>query len=296
MLIDVHTHIGLLTDDEQEFMEADDLIAKMDAWGIDRACVLPLSEHPEGGYLHCYTRDVLRACAEYPARLVPFCLIPPETDSMKTPDVRDQLEEYVELGCKGFGEFLPKLDFDDPRCISLYQQAGAVGLPVLFDMQDRPDGYGLRDSYGLPRLERALQLCPDTLFIGHGPTFWAEISAEVPDDKRSQYPTGPVVKEGAVSRLLRAYPNMAADISAASGHNAICRDMAFGIEFLNEFQDKLMFGTDSCKRSELGEIWRTVRLVRSLEEQKALSSSALAKLKWKNAVDLLGLQQVRSSE
>ena len=44
-------------------------------------------------------------------------------------------------------------------------------MPVLFDMQDRPYGYGVRDDYGLPRLEHALQGCPDTIFIGHGQPF-----------------------------------------------------------------------------------------------------------------------------
>ena len=32
----------------QEFIDPANLIAKMDAWGIDITFVLPLSEHPEG--------------------------------------------------------------------------------------------------------------------------------------------------------------------------------------------------------------------------------------------------------
>ena len=38
---------------------------------------------------------------------------------------------------------------------------------------------------------------------------------------------------------------MYADLSANSGLNAIARDPEFGIPFLNNFADKLLFGTDA---------------------------------------------------
>jgi hypothetical protein len=160
---------------------------------------------------------------------------------------------------------------------------------VLFDMQDRPDGYGLRDDYGLPRLERALKTCPDTVFIGHGPTFWAEISAEVPAGNRSGYPKGPIRTGGAVPRLLRQYANLWADTSAGSGHNALTRDPAFGLAFLDEFQDKLIFGTDSCLRSDLDRPWCTVTLFQDLETSERLSVGALDKIRWRNCARLLRL-------
>jgi uncharacterized protein len=178
MLIDVHGHIGRILPDRREFIDVTNLIAKMDAWGIDKTCVLALSETPEGAYLECNTEDVIAACSRYADRLIPFCLIDPRYGNRADMDFSHLLEEYKARGCKGIGEFLPKLDFDDPRCLNLYGQAGRFELPVLFDMQDRPDGYGLRDDYGLPKLEHALKTCPDTVFIGHGPTFWAEISAQ----------------------------------------------------------------------------------------------------------------------
>ena len=289
MLIDVHGHIGRVLPDRREFVDATNLIAKMDAWGIDVTCILALSEHPEGAYLECNTEDVIAACARYADRLIPFCLIDPRYGNRADMDFSHLLEEYTARGCKGLGELLPKMDFDDPRCLNLYRQAGKFGLPVLFDMQDRATGYGLRDHFGLPRMERALNLCPETTFIGHGPTFWAEISGEVPRDNRSSYPAGPVAPGGAVPRLMRKYPNLWADISAGSGHNALTRDPDFGVEFLDEFQDKLMFGTDSCKRSDVNIIWMTVDLVRDLRTNRKLSNEALDKLEWRNATELLGL-------
>jgi len=289
MLIDVHGHIGRVLPDRSEFVDVTNLIAKMDAWGIDRTAILALSEHPEGAYLEADTEDVFQACARYPHRLIPFCLIDPRYGNRADQDFGHLLEEYVARGARGLGELLPKMDFDDPRCLNLYRQVGRFGLPTIFDMQDRADGYGLRDEHGLPRLERALQACPETVFVGHGPTFWAEISAEVPPDQRSGYPKGPVVPGGAVPRLMRAYPNLWADTSAGSGHNALTRDPSFGLEFLDEFQDKLMFGTDSCMRSDVNRTWCTVALIRDLEAAKKLSASALEKIKWQNSVRLLKL-------
>jgi len=294
MLIDVHGHIGRIVPDRREFIDATNLIAKMDAWGIDVTCILALSEHPEGAYLESGTEDVITACAKYPNRLVPFCLIDPRYGNRADMDFSHLLEEYAMRGCKGIGELLPKLEFDDPRCLNLYRQAGRYGMPVLFDMQDRPDGYGLRDAFGLPRLERALQQCPETVFIGHGPTFWAEISGEVPPDNRSGYPSGPIAPGGAVPRLMRQYPNLWADTSAGSGNNALTRDPAFGLEFMDEFQDKLMFGTDSCLRSDVNLVWLTVATIRDLRENRKLSEQALEKIEWRNANRLLGLKRGES--
>ncbi|NLM79489.1 MAG: amidohydrolase family protein [Ruminococcaceae bacterium] len=289
MLIDIHSHIGRILPDRKEFMDVTNLINKMDAWGIDKACVLPVSEHPEGAYLEADTEDVIAACARYPDRLIPFCLIDPRYGNRPDMDFGHLFDEYKARGCKGLGELLPKLDFDDIRCLNLYRQAGKYGMPVLFDMQDGPYGYGLCDSYGLPRLERALRACPDTIFVGHGPTFWAEISSDVPEQKRSGYPDGPVHQGGAVPRLMRQYPNLWADTSAGSGYNALTRDKSFGLAFVDEFQDKLIFGTDSCRRSDVDIIAPVVAWLAELRTNRLLSDDALDKVAFQNARRLLNL-------
>jgi len=289
MRIDVHGHIGRVMPDRREFIDVTALIAKMDAWKIEKTVVLPLSEHPEGAYLQCNPEDVIAACAWNPRRLIPFCLIDPRYGNDPRIDFTHLLEEYASRGCKGVGELLPKMDFDDERCLNLYRQAGRFGMPVLFDMQDRPNGYGLRDSLGMPRLERALRACPETVFIGHGPTFWAEISAEVPPDQRSGYPKGPVTAGGAVPRLMRLHENLWADLSAGSGYNAMTRDRNFSIEFLDEFQDKLMFGSDSCRRSDAASPCPIADFLDELRRSGSLRAEALDKIESLNATALLKL-------
>jgi len=181
------------------------------------------------------------------------------------------------------------MDFDDPRCLNLYRQAGRFKLPVLFDMQDRPDGYGLRDDYGLPKMEHALKECPDTIFIGHGPTFWAEISRTVPAGERSGYPKGPIDPGGAVPRLMRKYTNLCADTSAGSGYNALTRDPSFTLEFLDEFQDRIAFGVDSCRRSDVADKNKNVTWLKKIRASGSLSSSVIEKIEYKNALRILNL-------
>jgi len=291
MLIDVHGHIGQVVPDRGEFIDAWNLIAKMDAWGIDVTCVLALSEFPEGGYLESSTEDVLAACSRIPDRLIPFCLIDPRRRDGRQADSRQLLEDYRSRGCKGVGEFLPKLPVDAPSCLELYRAAGELGMPVLFDMMACPQGYGLVDEPALPRLERTLRECPGTVFIGHGPTFWAEISCDVPAQSRSGYPKGPVGKGGAVPRLMRRYGNLRADLSAGSGYNALTRDPAFGAKFLEEFQDQLLFGTDSCRRSDLATGVPIVPFFRSVLRERKCSEVAWEKIAWRNAGRLLGIAE-----
>ncbi|MDD3726311.1 MAG: amidohydrolase family protein [Candidatus Ratteibacteria bacterium] len=289
-IIDIHGHIGRVVADRKEFIDVTNLIAKMDLWGIDITCVLPLSEHPEGGYLECNTEDVINACSKYPDRLIPFCLIDPRYLNSPVTDFKPLLREYKIRGCKGLGELLPKMDFDDIRCINLYRQAGEIGFPVLFDMNDSEYGYGLRDSYGLPKLENALKSCSETIFIGHGPTFWSEVSADVSKSERLGYPVGQIKGVGAVVRLMRNYKNLWVDISAHSGYNALTRDISFTADFINEFQDRVLFGTDSCNRSDVNKVYPNVDFIRKLREEKIVDDEIIEKIEWKNCTRLLNLE------
>ena len=146
--------------------------------------------------------------------------------------------------------------------------------------------YGLVDDLGLPRLERVLQQLPQTTIIAHAPAFWSEISADVTEETRGGYPEGPVGKPGRAVELLRRYPNLYADLSAGSGYNAISRDPEFGYRFLEEFQDKLLFGTDIC---HVGQEVPIVDFLRRAVEEGHISREAFEKITRRNAERLLGL-------
>ena len=103
----------------------------------------------------------------------------------------------------------------------------------------------------IDNLERAMQACPDTIFIGHAPGFWREISADAADCP-DVYPDGPVAMTGRLYGLFEKYPNLYADLSAGSGLTALKRDPEHALPFVRKFSDRLLFGRDMAAIS-----WRS---------------------------------------
>src|SRR6185437_10115316 len=132
------------------------------------------------------------------------------------------------------------LAIDDSRSMMIYAICGRLGLPVLFHL----DNIRNTDVPGLPGLEKALKEHPDTIFIGHGPGWWASISGGISKLDLAGYPKGPVAPGGAIDTLMEKYPNLYGDLSAGSGAGALQRDMKFAKEFLTRRADRILFGTD----------------------------------------------------
>ena len=65
------------------------------------------------------------------------------------------LAAYKELGCKGVGEYIPNLWFDDPLNMNFFAQVEQSGLPLTFHVAPKMGGcYGCVDDPGLPRADR----------------------------------------------------------------------------------------------------------------------------------------------
>lgn len=290
MLIDIHTHATLYKviplRDGRYFITPGELVATMDQAGIDMAVVLPLVS-PSQREVLISSEEVLEICARHPGRLIPFCNLDPRQDLYTTQsDFTRYLDIYKAHGCKGIGEVTVNLPFDDPLVWNLFQHIEASGLPLIFHVAPQVGGYyGLVDELHLPRLEKTLRRFPELPFLGHSQPFWAEISADVTDENRNGYPPGPVVPGGRVPELMRKYPNLHGDLSAGSGFNAISRDPAFGYRFLEEFQDRLLFGTDLLSP---GQKLPQVEYLNSAVERK-ITREAFEKITWQNADRLLGL-------
>ncbi len=250
MFIDIHAHAYRIpppaTSAGLRFSTPGQVLERYDAMGIERGAVLPLIG-PEV-YLPQSNEDVLEMADASGGRLIPFCNIDPRalTNSADAP-LGELLRHYRDRGCKGVGEVMPNLPFLHPMVRNLFKHVEDVGLPLTFDSATRIGGtYGLYDDVGLPQLERSLQDFPKLMIFGHGPPFWAEMDRLAMPDDRAAYPEHPVTEEGVVPGLFRRYENLYGDLSARSGFNALARDPAYAVRFLNEFQDRLMFGTDIC--------------------------------------------------
>lgn len=263
-IIDIHNHPNWLN------KTVDELVKNMDELGIEKTWLLSW-EIPEkdcwpDSLLTCVTLDprasdiplwlVVEALKAYPDRFIGGWAPNP-----KDMHARGKLKAAVSMyNIKVVGELKFRIRYDDPDAIALYKLAGELGLPVLFHLECSPtlpsnhakDITSWRAWYGgdMEVVENMCKLCPQTKFIGHGPGFWWEISADE-DEKKAGYPKGKIKEGGKLIEVLRRYPNLYCDISAGSGANALSRDPEFARSFVLEFQDRIMLGRDSHGREHL---------------------------------------------
>lgn len=251
-MIDAHNHPDWHGHDLTRFL------ANMDQYGIDK-CWLLSWECPQDEYDPIPYHKVMLHHGGYP---IPFttCLAykqaAPErfvlgyTPDPRRPEAIDQLEAAIEIhGVQVCGELKLRMLFDNPDALRLYRFCGEKKLPVTVHIDypiptgrvyPRPDWWygGSIDSF-----ERAVQACPETIFIGHAPGFWGHLSGD-DQAKTIVYPTGPVLPGGQTVAMFRQYPNLYADLSAGSALTALSRDRAFTTDFILEFQDRLLYGRD----------------------------------------------------
>ena len=291
--IDIHVHACAhdvpLRGDVPAFSTPEQLLALYEDIRVERAVILPIV-NPETAYIPQGCMEVLDICRRQPERFIPFCNIDPRsmTNSADAPlDVL--LRFYRDHGFKGVGEVAANLYFLDPLVQNLFHHVEAAGLPLTFHIAGRiGDTYGLFDNPGLPQLEACLRRFPKLRFLGHSQAFWSEIAQLGPDDDRCDYPPGPIAAEGAVPRLMRSYPNLYGDLSAGSGYNALARDADYAVRFLNEFQDRLLYGTDICAPQPPKPL---AAFLLGLRAEGRISEEVFMKVARENAIALLALDE-----
>lgn len=260
MRIDSHQHVFW------HFRNDADLVADMDARGIDRAWLLtweiskaeedpswvrilnPVHLRRDGSHPGVPLSDLLLASSRYPDRFVMgYCPHPAIGNAAALFESAYHIHRV-----RVCGEWKFRMAFDDPRCIALFRKAGELKCPVVLHLDvpflaDKETGKPVPQQmwFGgtVADLERALQLCPETLFVGHAPGFWRYISGDAETDPEA-YPMGAVTPGGEVQRLLETYSNLYADLSAGSGLRALRRDPTHGRAFVMKFCDRLLFARD----------------------------------------------------
>lgn len=256
-IIDVHNHPNW------HGHNVDDLVRNMDRHGIETTWLLSW-EMPAAEFAACpgyHTvidpRDlgmslaaVVEGLRRHPDRFIGGWAPDP-----RDPHARSRLEAAVNLhGIRIYGELKCRMHYDTPDAVAMYQTCAELGLPVLFHLEcppvvttrQRSSRTAWAEWYGgdLGTVQRVCTACPDTVFIGHGPGYWREISGDA-DASPEAYPRGPVEPDGRLLRVLRACPNLRCDLSAGSGANALRRDREHAVTFLNEFGDRILFGRDT---------------------------------------------------
>lgn len=253
MIVDAHNHADWHGHNLEKFID------NMDRYHIDKTWLLTWESpmHEVSPVYHCtnltgssYPGPItLERCLSYveraPERFVlGFCPDP------RLPESLDRLKNAVTMyGVRICGEMKMRMMYDNPDAVRMFRWCGEHGLPVTLHLDyeyDTGSEYPRRSYWyggGIDCLERLLQKCPETNFLGHAPGFWCHIS----DDQlylTQPYPKGPVVLGGKIQELLYKYPNLYCDISAGSGHNALSRDRDYTRWLLTEFQDRVLYARD----------------------------------------------------
>ncbi|HOJ11368.1 MAG TPA: hypothetical protein PK733_12350 [Clostridiales bacterium] len=288
--IDIHAHTRMYVGiprmgTNSTFATPEQLIEHYKKLGVEKAVILPgvgieYSDHIQSN------EEVIALTEKYPDWFYWFCNIDPRMGKNRPDtDLSYFLNYYKKLGAKGVGEVCSNMYFDDPYMENLFYHCEKCNMPVLFHIGPQIGGcYGIVDEIGLYRLEKELSKFPNLIFIGHSQPFWAEISSDVTENNRNEYPKGKVT-EGRLVELMRKYPNLCGDLSANSGYNAVSRDPEFGYAFIEEFKERIFFGLDICSPENKRELssW-----LDKAYQNKKISEDAYVKVCRGNVLRLLG--------
>ena len=155
-VVDTHVHLGV--DRDGHALSAADLVADMDANGIDRAVAFPADEPGSGGDFRDANHRVIDAAAGHPDRIIPFCRVDPAVGAEVA------MGEAHAAGARGLKlhpvaqRFAPEGD----ECVAVVRAATDLGWPVLFHA-----GFGARAL--APAFGALLDRVPDVrLILAHG--------------------------------------------------------------------------------------------------------------------------------
>ena len=294
--IDIHAHAAMYPELRpawpgagKRFISAEEQIAIYDELDIELGVLLPIVA-PEATYDQFSNVECKLLADQYPDRYVWFCNVDPRAQTYNpTADLSYLLNHYKALGAKGMGELTTALPADDPLVDNLFTHCEQCDMPVIIHIApQKGDAYGLIDELGLPGIEKMLKKHPNLKLIGHSQPFWAEISSDLTEENRNDYPTGKV-KPGRLVQLMREYGNLYCDLSASSGCNAMSRDPEFAAAFLNEFADRIFYGCDICISTHTHP-YRLNALLNQLCEERAISEDVYTKIVRGNAAKLLGIE------
>lgn len=196
------------------------------------------------------------------------------------PDARKHMEAELKAGAKGIGEQKFNLPCDSREMEIVYQLAQDYNVPVLMHFEQQ------MFNTGFERFGSVLAKWPKVTFIGHAPTFWANIDANV--KKQIGYPKGKVKPGGLTERYLSDYPNLYADMSAYSGLNALIRDEDHARWFIAKHYKQMMFGSDCADNAGFGPTCSGANMISAIV-RLAPDTNVARKLLYENAKSLLKL-------
>lgn len=289
--IDIHLHLrenaksGQQENAKMKVSSGEEMAPHLLELGINHGILMSSGENPAG--MPFGTNESNRLlCEQQPEYYHWMCSL----DEKDMDTVYARLALYKSQGAVGVGELMINKRLDHPFLQEVFWSAQELDLPVLFHMSPEEGfSYGVVDEPGLPLLEGVLKKYPRLRIIGHSQPFWHEISKDAAPDResRNSWGKGPVVPGGRLVELFSSYPNLYGDLSANSGGCAMMRDPDFGLDFLEQFADRLLFATDMVNTDMVFPLggWLDCQA-----QAGRLSMKAYERICRKNAMELFGIQ------
>jgi len=217
--IDMHEHYWV-TGNIDLFLRA------LGCFGISKVVLLPTGAPPDNKFYRINSMFLMMWAKRYPDQVIPFCTID-EAD----PRAAELVEQYILAGAKGVKLIGGHPDYyDEPlnseNMYKVYQKAAEYDVPVLLhgSLINIPE---LQDQ-----LDQVYSDFPEVTFqhAHYGQTLMKGIHLDV------------------IAELLDKYPNLYIDLSMGSGitgyHGYLKRDLETIRNFVIEYQDRILFGSD----------------------------------------------------
>lgn len=191
--------------------------------GIRKAILLPTGAPPDDRGDRKRTASLLELAKQQPDFIVPFAALNPSD-----PDAPAALADAVRNGARGLKLMAGHPDYyreplDAPAMLALFEEARALGIPVLIHVSPA------RIPKQLPELERLLRAFPDVTVVA---AHYARLTSDL----------------ATAARLLDSYPNLSMDVSMGRGlaryQGEIPRTLTQYRDFILAHADRLLWGTD----------------------------------------------------
>lgn len=272
-IIDIHQHVGY------NGRSDDILLAHQRAMGITKTILLPAGRPVNSPTTHEGVSNGLQAKCLGNEACYEFAQLHKDSyyfGANEVPDLDDagrEIEKYLKLGAVVIGEQKFGIECDSPQMQRLYEIARDYRVPILMHWQFK------MYNYGFERFYKVLEKHPNTIFVGHAQTWWANIDKDYADDAKNLYPKGSHITPGGLTdRYLSDYANMYGDLSAGSGLNAFTRDEEHTRAFFKRHQDKLIYGSDCNDLVGAGEKCQgaqTIAVIKRLAPSKRIERKLL---------------------
>ena len=217
--IDMHEHYWVSGN-------IDLFLRALGCFGISKVVLLPTGAPPDNKFYRINSMFLMMWAKRYPDQVIPFCTID-EAD----PRAAELVEQYILAGAKGVKLIGGHPDYyDEPlnseNMYKVYQKAAEYDVPVLLhgSLINIPE---LQDQ-----LDQVYSDFPEVTFqhAHYGQTLMKGIHLDV------------------IAELLDKYPNLYIDLSMGSGitgyHAYLKRDLETIRNFVIEYQDRILFGSD----------------------------------------------------